>query len=209
MSQKLRCLLLVLFLLLTLACSAVKAPLPTPTPSPAVPPAPLPSVTTVPSPTPLPATLAPTAAPTQPLPSPTRPPKNMRVQIFLIAIEDNGISGKKIGCNDSAIPVEVEIPYTQGVLRAALDQLLSLHDTYYGESGLYNALAPSDLMVKSLSIKDGLASIHLIGQLSMGGMCDSPRVLAQLEETARQFSTVEQVEIFVNDKPLKELLSDK
>ena len=49
----------------------------------------------------------------------------------------------------------------------------------------------------------------LAGKLLLGGVCDDPRVEAQLVETARRFSTVREVEIVINGKPLKEVLSEK
>ncbi len=108
--------------------------------------------------------------------------------IFLIAVDDNGKSGKLIGCGDSVIPVQVLIPATQGVLRAALNALLSIRDPYYGESGLYNSLYQSNLQVGDVTITDGQAVIHLTGTLMLGGECDIPRVEAQLTEIALQFT---------------------
>jgi hypothetical protein len=105
------------------------------------------------------------------------------------------------------VPVEVVIDQTQGVLRAALERLLSVEEQYYGESGLYNALYQSDLTIADVAIINGTATIRLSGELLLGGACDNPRVQAQLEQTALQFSTVTGVEIFLNDTPLGELLS--
>jgi spore germination protein GerM len=133
----------------------------------------------------------------------------MSVQIFLIALEDNGLSGDKIGCDDSVVPVEAEVPYTQGVLRAALEELLSIQDQYYGQSGLYNALYQSHLQVENVVLEDGVATVNLTGSLVLGGVCDSPRVKAQIEETALQFSTVREVRVFVNGVSLDDLLSQQ
>jgi hypothetical protein len=33
-------------------------------------------------------------------------------------------------------------------------------------------------------------------------MCDGPRVKAQIEYTARQFTTVRQTEVYINDQPI-------
>jgi hypothetical protein len=129
------------------------------------------------------------------------------VQIFLIALEDQGGSGKLIGCGDSAVAVQVQIPPTQGVLRAALDALLLLRTQYYGQSGLYNALYQSDLHVESVVIQNGEAVVKLAGNLTQGGECDSPRIEAQLEETVLQFSTVSKASIFINGRPLADVLS--
>ena len=153
-----------------------------------------------------------TVPPPQPgNPSPTVAPTAgpQMVQIFLIAIDDQGVSGDLIGCGDSLVPVQVEIQPTQGVLKAAFQALLALKEQYYGQSGLYNSLYQSDLQLESAKIENGKATIRLSGTLQLGGECDNPRVAAQLEATARQFSTVTDVSIFVNDKTLADALSLK
>ncbi len=152
--------------------------------------------------------------PTSILPSATTVPPNptaaeQTVKIFLIALEDNGQSGVLVGCGDSAIPVTVNIPPTQGVLRAALEKLLSAKQQFYGESGFYNALYQSDLQLKSVTIDQGKAIIHLTGTVMLGCVCDSPRFEAQIEQTALQFSTVSNVEVFINDIPLEDALSQQ
>ena len=168
----------------------------------------LPTKTLPPSPTPVPDTVTPLPPSPTPLP-PTTQPGQQTVQIFLIALEDNGQSGKKIGCDDSVVPVPVTIPPTLGVLRAALEELLSLPDIYYGVTGLYNALHQSDLTLTSVSIAQGKATIHLSGTIMTSGVCDNPRIAAQLEETALQFSTVDQVAIYIDGTPLEDVLSLK
>jgi hypothetical protein len=140
---------------------------------------------------------------------PTSTAVQQTVKIFLIALEDNGQSGILVGCGDSAVPVTVVIPRTQGVLKAALEKLLSIKEQYYGESGLYNALYQSDLQLKSVTIDQGKAVIHLTGTVMLGGVCDAPRVEAQIEQTALQFSTVSSVEVFINAIPLEDVLSQK
>lgn len=158
-----------------------------------------------------PTLLVPTA--TQALPTSTESAPTasteQTVKIFLIALEDNGQSGTRVGCGDSAIPVTVTIPKTQGVLRAALKKLLSAKKQFYGESGYYNALYQSDLQVAKVTIEQGKAIIHLTGTIMLGGTCDAPRLEAQIEQTALQFSTVSDVAVFVNDVPLEDILSSK
>jgi len=131
------------------------------------------------------------------------------VQIYLIAIDDNGQSGSMIGCGDSAIPAQVEIAATQGVLKAAMQALFAIKDQYYGQSGLYNALYQSDLQVQSVTISNGKATVNLTGSMQMGGECDAPRVQAQLEKTVLQFPTVTSADIYINGKTLADALSLK
>ncbi len=158
------------------------------------------------------------AATSDPLPLTDTPPEQkvadtptgpQLVKVYLIAVGDNGVSGDLIGCGDSAVPVDVEIAPTQGVLKAAFQSLLSIKTRDYGQSGLYNALYQSRLQLDSARIENGTATIYLSGSLLLGGECDNPRVEAQLTQTARQFSTVQEVSIFINNKPLKDVLSLK
>lgn len=154
------------------------------------------------------ATTAQQVPPTSTAPIPTTA-SEQTVKIVLIALEDNGQSGTLVGCGDSAIPINVTIPRTQGVLRAALEKLLSAKQQFYGESGYYNALYQSDLQVSKVVIEQGKAIIHLTGSIVLGGTCDAPRVEAQIEQTALQFSTVNDVAVFVNDIPLEDVLSSR
>ena len=75
------------------------------------------------------------------------------------------------------------------------------------EEELYSAFAVSELSVDNVIIKNGIAKVYLVGQLNLGGMCDSPRLQAQLEETILQFSEVSSTEIFINNNPLAEIVS--
>jgi hypothetical protein len=115
--------------------------------------------------------------------------------------------GGPLGCGDTLVPVTVEIPSTRAVLRASLDKLLSLRTQYYGESGLYNALYQSQLTIDDVQINNRIATIRLSGQVGLGGVCDTPRVQAQLEQAALQFSTVDQVQIYVNGNLLQDVLN--
>jgi Sporulation and spore germination len=131
------------------------------------------------------------------------------VRIYLIAVEDNGRSGRRIGCGDSLVAVTRSIRPTTAPLTAAMAALLSDHRRFYGQSGLYNALYQSRLKVQSARVVNGKATIHLTGKMQLGGVCDSPRVKAQLEQTAHQFSTVRSTAIYINNVPLWKRLSSK
>jgi hypothetical protein len=132
-----------------------------------------------------------------------------QVLIFMVAVGDDGRSGKRIGCNDSIIPITLQIEPTPAPLRAALTQLLAVKTQNYGESGLFNALYQSDLRIDSLSIVDRRATVNLSGTLQISGACDAPRVQAQIEETVRQFATISSADIFVNGVRLADALSQR
>ena len=130
-----------------------------------------------------------------------------KIKIFLIAPDDNGKTGKAIGCGDSVIGVEIDIEPTQTVLKAAYEKLLALRTADYGQSGLKNPLSNSNLVFESAKVENGKATILLSGSLNSAGSCEDPRIQAQLEETARQFSNIETIEIFLNGKPINDYLS--
>jgi hypothetical protein len=127
-----------------------------------------------------------------------------RVDVYLIRLE-----GGQIGCGDAAVAVTRSIPPTQAPLGAALRELLSIKDREVGPERLYNALYQSNLQVERLELEGGKATIRLSGELRLGGVCDNPRVEAQIVQTARQFATVQTVEVFVNGRPLSEVLSGR
>lgn len=139
----------------------------------------------------------------------TQPNPVQTVTIYLVVLEGNQPGVEMIGCGDQLMAVVLPITPTTGVLRAALTKLLSIREAYYGESGLYHALYQSDLTVERIELENGLARVYLSGQLITGGVCDIPRIQAQLETTALQFSTVNQVQFYINGESLEEVLSLK
>lgn len=128
------------------------------------------------------------------------------VKVFLIALEDNGRSGPLVGCGDSLVPITLAVPRAPGVLAAGLEKLLEKRQFY--ADGLYNALYQSDLRLAGVTFESGTIMVHLTGTIMLGGACDAPRLEAQLEQTASQFST-DNVAVFINDVPLEEVLSQK
>jgi hypothetical protein len=90
-----------------------------------------------------------------------------------------------------------------------METLLENKSKDYGESGLYNALYEANLKLDKAVIKDGVAFVDISGTMQLRGECDNPRVQAQLEQTVLQFSTINQLKITLNGKPLSEALSLK
>jgi Sporulation and spore germination len=137
-------------------------------------------------------------------------PTPSQANIYMIATGDNGASGKKIGCDDSVVPVFIPIPASLDPVMGALEALLSIHDQNYGQSGLYNSLYQSTLKVDSVKTDNkGGATVNLSGVYQLGGECDDPRFRAQIEETVLQFPQIKTVEIFINNISLDDILSGK
>jgi len=134
-----------------------------------------------------------------------QPPATEPATIYLVALEDDGQSGIPIGCDDSLIPVTVDVSAattTEGKITAALQKLFSLHDPYYGQSGLYNALYENMLVVNSVSIQGNTAGIILSGYTGSRGICDAPRIEEQIAQTVLQFAGVTNVVVILNGGPL-------
>lgn len=142
--------------------------------------------------------------PTSGAPQPPAPAGTMPVNIYMI-----GMGGGSVGCGDQVVPVRQDVPKTTAPLTAALNSLLSQKSQYYGESGLYNALYQSNLSIGSITRSGSDWTIRLNGKLQLGGVCDNPRVKAQLEQTALQFATVQSVKYYINGQPLDTLLSGR
>lgn len=129
--------------------------------------------------------------------------------LYYIAVDDNGKSGEKIGCGDSAVAVKTADVTTDSVISSTFSRLLSDHNQYYGESGLYNVLYNADLVYVSSSVSGDTVTVYLTGTLNLAGVCDNPRVQAQLEMAAKIAAGVTKTNIFINSKPLSEVLSLK
>ena len=133
---------------------------------------------------------------------PTPPAETTQdVTIFLISQ-----GGGSVGCGDQVVPVVRRIASTDGVLVAALNELFNLKSQTIGESGLYNALYQSDVRVDRAAVVNGQAQISLSGTVRTNGVCDKPRIIAQIEQTVRQFSSVTSTAITLNNQSLADAI---
>jgi len=126
------------------------------------------------------------------------------IMIYLVAVGDNGKTGKKIGCGDSLIAVTRTINKTAAPLTAAIRKLLQTpqHPSVDGSPNLENFWKGRNLKVRSAFIVNRTATIRLSGELSVAGVCDEPRIESQIDATARQFPTVKRVNVFIGNQTL-------
>lgn len=169
------------------------------------------------------ATAAPAETGTEAVPpEPGVPPPLEEVRIFLVELAADGegtgqpAGGETFGCGDRLrgvdVPVASEGLDTAGRIGAALRSLLEAEGGPETPGDLYSAFSRSSLTVESVAAVpgvEGLYRVELAGDLALGGVCDNPRVRAQLEATARQFEGVEEVEVSVGGEPLEALLSGR
>jgi spore germination protein GerM len=130
------------------------------------------------------------------------------VKVYLVALGDNGKTGKKIGCDDSLVLVTRKIAATPTPLRAALLELFADREPDKKEIDLNLGNYWRGMELKSASIKGGTALIHLTGEAPrVAGICDVDRIKGQIIETAKQFPTVKRVKVFINGKSMDKLIS--
>ncbi len=140
---------------------------------------------------------------TQPTTTPTGSVRETTVQFYMIAIDDNGNSGKMIGCGDSVVLVSRRTVEQGAPIEISIRELLAEKNQYDGN--LYNALYQSSLTLDSVTNDNGKAIVRLSGTVLTSGSCDDPRFEAQIEETALQFSNVNVVEVLINGINMKDL----
>lgn len=150
-------------------------------------------------------TPAPTVQTTSTATSSAQPTTAQKIKIYLVALEDNGQRGPKIGCNDSLVPVERTVTPTNSLLEAAIAELLKPNEM----SSLYNVLNQSSLAIDKITLQSNSADIYLKGNLVVNGACDTPRIQEQLKATATQFPTVQIANFYINNRPLNEALSTR
>lgn len=129
-----------------------------------------------------------------------------RVRVFLIAPQDGGRAGRKVACDDSAVPVEVTLPRPAPALEGALRALLAMGDHYDRASGLLNPLYASRLELAGMERQGAQVRVRLTGYVELGDACDNSRMFAQLTATALQFRGISYAQFDIDGQPLRELL---
>lgn|SRR3989344_2762166 len=130
-----------------------------------------------------------------------------RVKIALLVDpgdEEFKSTSKSRGC-DAVVLVERTVPQTTQPLNAAYRELFRRQEQWpYGPGQAGNFISSrTQLNFERASIEGGVARVYLTGAIgSLGGVCDEPRLQAQIEETAFQFPNIKSVEIFLNTKKL-------
>jgi len=128
------------------------------------------------------------------------------IKVFLVAVGDDGKTGKKIGCGDSLVPVTRTIKRTTAPLMTALRELLLTPQHSDDTPSLENFWKGRNLRVSSVSIRNHTATIRISGEVFVAGVCDEPRIQSQIEETARQFPKVKKVRVFIGRRTLAEAI---
>lgn len=100
---------------------------------------------------------------------------------------------------EKVYPVTREIPATVAVARAAINELLK-GPTESEASGGYTTSLAEGVILQSLKIENGVARADFSSKLDegIGGSCRVTSIRAQIEETLKQFATVNGVVLSVD-----------
>lgn len=120
--------------------------------------------------------------------------------IKLKAYFNNNNLDKEISCN-KVFSVERIVPKTEGVARAALEELLKGPSDAEKSAGYYTNLNEGT-NIQKLVINNGIAKVDFNAQLekNVGGSCKVAAIRAQITETLKQFSTVKDVIISIDGR---------
>ena len=114
--------------------------------------------------------------------------------VYMIKPDDNGIATNsiKVGCGDSAVPVTTTtISQYDGAnpvasINAAILAIINMTANQFQAQNLQNPLGDQALSIQSVDQNGTQLVVHLSGQFSFGGVCEMPRVRAQIEETIKK-----------------------
>lgn len=106
----------------------------------------------------------------------------------------------EFSCN-KVFPVEREIPKTQAVARAALEELLKGSTETEKSEGFFTSINPG-VKIQKLVIENRTAKVEFDEQLEfhVGGSCRVAAIRAQITETLKQFPTVNEVVISIDGR---------
>jgi hypothetical protein len=119
-----------------------------------------------------------------------------KVNVFF----NNNKMDPEFSCN-KVFPTEREIPKTQAVARAALEELLKGPTKEEKAAGFITNIN-SGVKIQSLVIESGVARVDFDEQLEyqVGGSCRVAAISAEIVQTLKQFPTVQEVVISVNGR---------
>ena len=123
-------------------------------------------------------------------------PELIIVEVFF----NNDRLDPEFSCN-KVFPVEREIPKTQAVARAALEELLKGSTEVEKEQGFFTSINPG-VKIQKLVIEEGIAKVEFDEQLEfqVGGSCRVAAIRAQITQTLKQFPTVQSVIISIDGR---------
>ncbi len=124
------------------------------------------------------------------------PAETMRIKVYF----NNSNMDPEFSCN-KVFPIERDIIKTEGVARAALEELLKGPTENEKKQGFFTTIN-AGVKIQKLTIDDGIAKVDFDEQLEyqVGGSCRVSAIRAEIRETLKQFPTVKDVVISINGR---------
>lgn len=123
---------------------------------------------------------------------------------YYVLLDDGGAGGVRFGCNDSLAGVRRTVAGSAEPLANAMRALLD--GAAEPTPGLYNSLSGSTLTFLSGTFDGTAVTVYLSGSVRPAGVCDIPRIEAQLTQTAVASVGAIRAEVYVNGVRLVEAL---
>lgn len=113
---------------------------------------------------------------------------------------NNSNMDPEFSCN-KVFSVEREIPKTQATARAAIEELLKGPTDDEKSQGFFTTIN-TGVKIQHLTIENGTAKIDFDEQLEfqVGGSCRVSAIRAEITQTLKQFSTIKEVIISINNR---------
>lgn len=127
--------------------------------------------------------------------------------IYVVDLGNTTLQPTTIGCEDSLVTVPLDLSGSIDPIFDTLATLLNLPQNMYSNSGRYNALDQSNLVIASFANQGGTVTAYLSWTVMLGGICDNPRFSEQILQTLGQFTGVQTINVYVNNQPLEQFLS--
>jgi spore germination protein GerM len=126
--------------------------------------------------------------------------RNAAEVLVVKAYFSNTSMDPEISCN-KVFAVNRQVPKTQAVARAAIEELLKGPTDTEKNSGFFTSIN-SGVKINSLSIDNGTAKIDFDDSIEKGagGSCKVSAIRAEITQTLKQFPTVKEVIISVNGR---------
>jgi len=131
---------------------------------------------------------------------PVRISKTVTETMKVKAYYSNSVKDPEVSCTN-VYSVEREVPKTEGVARAALEELLKGLTNQEKTEGFSTGINPG-VKIQSLTIENGVAKVDFNGILEyeVGGSCRVAAIRSQIAETLKQFTTVTDVIISIDGR---------
>ncbi len=123
-------------------------------------------------------------------------PQTTTIKVFF----NNDNLDPEFSCN-KVFPIERQIPKTQAVARAALEELLKGPLPAEKTDGFFSNINPG-VKIQSLTLENGTAKVDFDQQLEfqVGGSCRVAAIRAEITQTLKQFPTVKNVIISIDGR---------